>query len=300
MYQLIFCMEDQANTYLVDLEEGTVVQSDHLPRGVVDEQPDRFTSIPDWQPADGFRIMEKFVSTLRNPVFSARLRESLALGKGVFRRFKNVLKEEPAIERLWYYFKEKEMKQEVYRWYEELSEAVRMEQQGEEPEEETEELILSDFIVTDDAAKFPQKLREISEELLEAEFSQLEPPVGELFIEEYRDIWREIDESWIRVFLESPAGDLAGCIAAEAVSPAVYEVKLVYVYPRFRGLGVFSLLTEELCGRAYKAGAIHLLMRISGKAALLAGPLEKRSFSAVEQRFALNLSAWSREKKRGS
>ncbi len=293
IYQLIFCMEDQASDYLIDLEDGSIVPESQASR---DDAPERFTPIPDWEPSDGFRIMEKFVSTLRNPVFSQRLRESLALGRGVFRQFKNVLKEEPAVERLWFYFKEKEMKQGIYSWYDSVSESLRLEQMGDEPEEDTSELILSDFIISRDPSKFSSELKDIGNNLMAAEFRKLESPLSGLFIQEYRDLWEEFDDSWLMVFLESPSGDLAGCIGAEPSSDQVYEVKLLYVYPRYRGLGVFSLLTESLCEEAYAAGALQLLMRISGKAALLAQPLENRGFSIVEKRYALNLSRWSRDK----
>ena len=295
VYQLIFCMEDQGTEYRMDLHSGEIVPEQDIGEELK-QDPDRFSELPSWEPSDGFRIMEKFVSTLRNPVFSQQLRESLSMGRGVFRQFKNVLKQEPAVERLWFYFKEREMKHEIYRWYDTLSDSIRLQRLGEEPEEDTSELILSDFILSYDPKRFEQELLEIGEDLLDAEFSQLEHPLAELFAGEYRDVWEELDDSWVMVFLVSPSGELAGCIGAQPAEGRTYEVKLLYVYPRFRGLGVFSLLTDALCERAYGLGALQLLMRISGKAALLAQPLENRGFTVVETRYALNLSRWSREK----
>ena len=291
IYQIIFCMEDQSGEYIFDLQKGEVVSRDQT--GEPDE--DRYTELPGWTPADGFRNMEKFVSSLRNPVFSQRLRESLAAGRGVFRRFKDVLKEEPAVERLWFYFKEKEMKREIYRWYEELSELHRMLRQGDEPEEDTAELILSDFILSDDASRFSQELQVITM-LLGSEFSHLDETVGPVLSEEYLGRMERWSESWITVFLESPSGDLAGSIAAEPLNDAVWEVQLIYVFPRYRGLGVFSLLNEALCRRVCAAGARQLLIRLSGTSEVLRQPLERRGFIPAETRYCLDISKWIREK----
>ncbi len=292
IYQLIFSMEDQGSVYCIDLQDGSIVPAGTPSR---ENDPDRFVDLPSWEPSDGFRIMEKFVATLRNPVFSQRLRESLSLGRGVFRQFKNVLKDEPAVERLWFYFKEREMKQVIYQWYDTVSDSLRLMQLSEEPEEDTSELILSDFIITYDPRRFKDELMSIGADQVYGEFSFLEHPLPDMFTREYRDIWRQMDDSWLMVFLESPSGDLAGCIGAQITEEQIFEVKLLYVVPRYRGLGVFSLLTDTLCRRAYETGALQLVMRISGKAALLDQPLENRGFALIEKRYALNLSRWSRE-----
>ena len=292
IYQIIFCMEDQSGHYLFDLQEGEVISED---LDIVDHDGERYAELPHWTPADGFRIMEKFVSSLRNPVFSQQLRESLGFGKGVFRRFKNVLKDEPAVERLWFYFKEKEMKREIYSWYEQLFEAQRMLRQGDEPEEDTAELILSDFIISEDSSRFSSELQVITS-LLGNEFSHLDEPVGAVLSEEYLGRMERWNDQWIAVFLESPTGDLAGCMGAEPLNDAVWEVQLIYVFPRYRGLGVFSLLNEALCRRVYAAGALQLLVRLSGTSEVLHQPLERRGFIPTETRYSLDVSKWIREK----
>jgi hypothetical protein len=93
--------------------------------------------------------MERFVRSLRNPIVRESLREALSRGKGVFRNFKNVLRERQDIERLWYSFKEKEMKAVVKEWYNHIREIKGLEQLDFEPEDtlSMEELVLSDFSV---------------------------------------------------------------------------------------------------------------------------------------------------------
>ena len=71
LYQMIFCMEDQANEYCLDLKEGTLVQEEFIEQRK-EEEPQRFLEIPQWFPSDGFRTMEKFVSTLRKSVYRER------------------------------------------------------------------------------------------------------------------------------------------------------------------------------------------------------------------------------------
>ncbi len=297
IYQIIFCMEDQSQEYVLDLEDGTIQQIDLLPPGLMDEDPDRFSDLPYWLPADGFRIMEKFIATLRNPVYRERLQETLSQGKGVFRSFKNVLKEEPAVERLWFYFKEREMKRIIASWYGRLQDALSMELLGDEPEEDTSELILTDFTISDDAQRFESYVRTVWDRRLEQEFSSLPSPLDMLLVMECRDSWDRWDEDWIRLFLESPAGETAGFIAAEprghSRSDLLYEVRQFYVEPKFRGLGVFSMLCEELCRRTSDAGAAQLIMQVSGRASFLHLPLERRGFAVIQQRLALDLSHWA-------
>lgn len=294
IYQIIFCMEDQSQEYVLDLGDGTIGQVDQLPPGLLDEEPDRFAPLPDWLPADGFRIMEKFIATLRNPVYRERLRDTLSQGRGVFRSFKNVLKEEPAVERLWFYFKEREMKRVISSWYGRLQDALAMEILGEEPEEDTEELILTDFTLTDDARRFTSYLHTLREERIAQEFSSLAQPLDALLSEECRESWDTANDDWIRLFLESPAGETAGYIAARPLrhghSDLVYEVRQFYVEPRFRGLGVFSMLCDEMCRRAHAAGAAQLIIQLSGRASMLHYPLERRGFEVIQERLALDLT----------
>lgn len=294
MYQLIFCMEDQANSYVLDLADGTLIQKEDLTEA--DRKDDeRFLDLPQWRPADGFRVMEKFVASLRNPIYRQQLHDALARGKRVFREFKNVLKQEPAIERLWFYFKEKEIKKVVYAWYEQLTEVLYLKALG-EPEENMTELILSDFIVSYDQSRWTKQIHEVGKTRLKVEFSSLGYPLSKLLAQEYEDSWDEFGSDWLMVFIESPSGDFAGFIGAQPIlvdgTALVYSVKHLYVEPRFRGLGIFKLLADTLCDRAEEAGAERIVMEVSGKASVLASTLVHRGFSLIGERFALDLAKW--------
>ena len=247
MYQIIFCMEDQAGTYVFDMADGVPIQKEFTVGGI-EERKTRYRELPSWKPADGFRIMEKFVSSLRNPIFREKLKESLSMGRGVFRSFKNNLKEEPAIERLWFYFKEREIKRSIYIWYEQLTEISFLEQLG-EPEQDVSDLILSDFVVTEDREKWVDYILKIGESRLDDEFSGVDYPLNEILVQEYQKTWAEFNKNWLIIFVESPLEDFAGFIGAEPLAPddttLVYSVKHLYVEPRFRGLGILTLYTQN-------------------------------------------------------
>ena len=303
MYQMIFSMEDQANTYYFDLKDGVPVQKELIPgRDPADQLNRRYIPLPSWSPADGFRIMEKFVSSLRNPVFREQLREALAQGKGVFRSFKNVLKQEPAIERLWFYFKERELKRIIYIWYEQLSESSYLTSLG-EPEEDVTELILSDFVLTEERERWRSHITEIARERLDSEFAGVEPPLGILLADEYRETWDVFEDDWLMIFVESPLEEFVGFIGACPLYPVedmlVYAVRHLYVEPRFRGLGVFKLLLDHLCERALEHGAVRVIVELSGKAATVAPALIHRGFVPISERFSLDLERWEKEMRSG-
>lgn len=140
--EIIFSMEDQAGIFLFDTCETRCVSSDAAtqPNG----ETERYYAIPQWDSVSGFRMMDRFAAQLRNPVVREDLRVALSSGQGVFRKFKNILKEYPEVERLWFTYKEREMRSIVREWYNNLRDFWGLERIGEEPEE-TEELVREDF-----------------------------------------------------------------------------------------------------------------------------------------------------------
>jgi GNAT superfamily N-acetyltransferase len=298
VYQVIFCMEDQANTYVLDLETGDLLTIKEA--GDVEQQ--RYVGLPEWRPADGFRVMEKFVASLRNPIYRQRLHDALTLGKGVFRQFKNVLKEQPAVERLWYYFKEREIKKVIYTWYKQSSEVLYLNAMG-EPEENLEELILTDFVITYDVAKWKDYILQLGRTKLRSEFLSLGYPVSEIIADEYERIWDDFDESYLTVNVESPAGEFAGFLSAcprtADDSVLVYDIRHIYVEAQYRGLGMFKLMTDTLCEQASQQGAEYVLMQLFGTASILSHTLFNRGFTLIGQRFALDLESFERRKPTG-
>jgi hypothetical protein len=86
--KIAFAMEDQDERFAIDVATGELAPIAET------EGPaaERFVPLPRWGPAEGFHLMQSFVSTLHNPVYRDLLSQSLTAGKGVFRQFKDTLK----------------------------------------------------------------------------------------------------------------------------------------------------------------------------------------------------------------
>jgi GNAT superfamily N-acetyltransferase len=247
---ILFAMEDQEGCFLLDTVEGVVSGG---PDGVnfFDEEIDdedkeggeRYIDLPEWDSADGFRLMERFAAGFRNPVISKELSSALGKGKGVFRAFKDVLGRYPEAEKLWFSLKEKEMKREILRWYNGLREEWGLEKIGVEPED-TDDLVLEDFCfrsfeekdISQAEALHSQCVDELGENLAETGSSPgIETVVGELYS------FRGAVGSSFGMTVETLNGDFAGYISGALKDSALY-IQSLEVKPEYRGLGLGEAL----------------------------------------------------------
>jgi hypothetical protein len=148
---IIFSMEDQNCEFWLDTVEGIVTGGpEDLSFYGVDLGEDdgagglRYISLPKWDSSEGFNLMERFAVSFRNPLIQKKLTLALNKRKGVFRAFKDTLARYPEAEKLWFSYKEKEMKREVLNWYNGLREEWGLEKIGMEPED-SGDLVLEDF-----------------------------------------------------------------------------------------------------------------------------------------------------------
>ena len=142
---ILFFMEDQKGNFCVDSEEGIVIShEERQDEGIKEDELSRYVELPEWNSSDGFNLMERFSVSYRDPLIRNELKAALAHGRGVFRYFKDTLSLYPDAEKLWYLFKEKEMKRDILIWYNALREEWGLEKIGMEPED-TEDLVLEDF-----------------------------------------------------------------------------------------------------------------------------------------------------------
>ena len=144
MDDILFSMEDQEGIFFIDCQEGVVICEEDALDDLKDDDKDRFIDLPNWESSDGFRLMERFAAAFRNSLIRNELSMALNQGKGVFRAFKNTLSRYPEAEKLWFSYKEREMKREIIHWYNALMEEWGLKKLGFEPEE-TEDLVLEDF-----------------------------------------------------------------------------------------------------------------------------------------------------------
>ena len=84
---IVFAMENQQQDFVLDAENLRIVQC--APE-LVDEE--NFYSLPSWTSGDGYALLEDFVSCYKGIKASGELKQILLEGRGVFRNFKNTLK----------------------------------------------------------------------------------------------------------------------------------------------------------------------------------------------------------------
>ena len=165
---IIFGMENQSEEYFVDIKTGDILSEADASEKYDVNMDDYVIPIPDWLPVDGFQLMESFVSSLHNPVQRDSLREVLITGKGAFRNFKSIIKADEFLSRQWYLHKEKVMHSRVIEWYNLNSEVLKY-QDINENTDETEDLVMSDFIFSIDSPEWENIIEsKISEAIRES------------------------------------------------------------------------------------------------------------------------------------
>ena len=285
-------MEDQEKEFLIDIRSGEVVAGNRTE--VLGDGS--YVSPPDWRPVDGFRLMEKFVSELRNPIYRERLREALGSGRGVFRQFKDTLKENKEIERRWFLFKEREMKRIVYEWYNRHREACGLEKQDLD-EEAAEELVLSDFSVDRWTGVDEQALIQLDR----AGFAEAVGLAADRVEQEYarrRRVYPKMGaEDSLVVVARAPMSDLAGFVwgfrrHGTHVPSALWRLVQLVVLNEFRGLGLSEVLLRAFLAHASDRSGEIVRVTLEDGALQLADFFEKIGFEVVAKTLELDLENW--------
>jgi len=224
---IIYFMENHDGDYLLDIQEGQVVDINNHDYGEDTdfENDDRFICLPEWSSADGYRLMERFAAGLKKPVVREELARALNRNRGVFRAYRDVLQQYPETEKQWFGFKEQEMKNEVIAWYNALREEWGLEPIGSEPEDNSS-LVLEDFIIK-------EQLTENSEQEAGKKEKEKDSKV----------------ERRICFVAETANGELAGTIGAE-INGANLFINILEVKPEFRGMGIGKTLLDKIVEKA--------------------------------------------------
>jgi GNAT superfamily N-acetyltransferase len=303
--QIIFAMEDQRHRFVVDRDTGAMLREDELPPGEsaepglrpaqTGEEPGaldgvgglraRYLPIPTWGPAEGFHLMERFVLKLRNPIFAEMLREALSSGQGVFRRFKDMLRKNREIERLWFAFKDKEMKQVVERWYETERELAGLERlaEGQEP---PLELVASDFSIIRGEARHVEPALKLDRKVL----GELNPE-SEAGRYSRSDLPPLLDRRSLFLAAELTGGEFAGFIWAVETDPSSLRLAQLAVRKHFRGIGLGTQLLRRLLLEARESGHARVLAPLQGESLTLSHLFEGLGFSPVAVELAYDLAS---------
>lgn len=138
--------------YCLDLETGEVITisdfnnefDDENALDKIDEEPERYKAIPTMSSDEAYRHMEDFICTVKDEKLKGELNRAIN-GKGAFRRFKDVLAENPEEQIRWYDFHDKIIKQKAIEWLENIGIKVDKEEERnnsvEKQIKEKEELI---------------------------------------------------------------------------------------------------------------------------------------------------------------
>ena len=273
--EIIYAMENQDLLFFYDCESGRVIpgseagDEDGAEPG--EEGSQRFYEVPRWRSHEGFHLMERFVSSLRSPVTREALREALGSGKGVFRQFKNALHGHPEIEKLWFAYKEREMRNVVFDWFNDVRELHGL-QKLSPPSDETptQELILSDFLIQMGEGGHAEEIMELDRASFLERHRDADPEIaGDVYRKGRENL--SLGDDALLVRAEAPSGELAGfawaSIEEDALScePVARLIELA-VAQEYRGLGLGRALLEALTAKAGQAGTAAVEVHLDGSA----------------------------------
>jgi len=290
---IIFAMENQSEDYFVDLKTGAIISDEELSEEYDVEDIDlSLISVPDWLPSDGFQLMESFVAVLHNPVYKELLRKILSAGKGSFRNFKNTVKEHESLTQQWYLHKDNIMRSRVIEWYNLNSEILKYKDVNENTDE-TENLVLSDFVFSINNPKWENIIREKSAESIRESFEDKKDLLGDYLIDRI-EMFSDIPGN-IPVFAcaESLDGTLAGVIGGLLVRTGpsrrmVAVVNIIWIEKKFRGLGIARHLIDLFSKNALENKAEKLIFELPGKGSVLVSTLESRGGDVFITTMAVN------------
>ncbi len=284
--QIIFGMENQEHDFVIDVETGHVFRLEDAPG---DREVE---SIPAWRSVDGYNLMERFVVDLRNPVVREELRATLASGKGVFRGFKDTLKQHPEAERLWFRFKEREMRREVYDWYNELRERWGLERIPMDLETETDNLIIADFEFACDTLTHEQA-REYAHDAREEVLETLSSDAERALMEGFERI--DDNDELHSITAATPDEEIVGVVCAVVHRdgpPAVAAINVLYVEEEYRGLGLARELLNRLFTTLDDKGVPAVHLELPGEAGVMRNLLEAWRGEEISRRYRVNIRRW--------
>lgn len=253
---ILSALENQEKTFVLKADDGTLVEkTDQLK---VDDE--NYYALPEWTSAEGFSLREDFVQKLYAPIVREELQEVLHSGRGVFRNFRNVLKNYPEVEKKWHIFKTRAMYSYINEWYNSLREVWGLEKLDYLPESD-EMLLHDDFIFRD---YDPEQDKKEIDQIVHVYFQENDDIPAEIRTALY-EMWRNQFErndnfSQIGCICRSLSDDFAGCITASPVTEKQEKVMVLtslFVPEIFRGLGIGSellsmfLLKLKECGKEW-------------------------------------------------
>lgn len=277
-------LENQEKKFLVDAARGTLVDSS---QAVCDEE--NFYKLPEWDSAAGYALREEFTNALRAPLAKDALQESLHSGRGVFRNFKDALKEFPEVEKLWRRFQYRRMRSYIGGWHDDLREVWGLERLDEPVDDDSGSLAREDFLFQEyesarDKDDIADKTRGLAFD--GGGFDETALAASDL-LERLFALGESLGHTGFAC--RAPGGDLAGCILAARISERAKNVAVItnfFVAEAYRGLGIGSELVSLFFPALKKLGFRSVLAAGRAVSDSLARFLERAGFEKTDAGFA--------------
>jgi len=290
---IIFAMEDQVTFHYIDLKQAEVITEEEKTYILEEDENEvwqRFMPIPDWTPSDGFRLMETFAFQVRNQSLQHKLIDVLQSGKGVFRKFKDVLAEEPVFERRWFSFKDEQLKRVVVSWYRGQEGALDLEHLSLEIEEFSEDILLEDFSyeiyegpTTDDIEALVQAtLTEMSE-------GSEEDKIGSLLLTRRLECERPDHYLLARAY----DGTLAAILMYCPLTEEVVQVPFFTVAKQYRGMGLFRLLFDAFSRQMSRFHYKKMIVNLAGESVGLEKYFSPYKARNATKQVTLSTESWN-------
>jgi ribosomal protein S18 acetylase RimI-like enzyme len=259
--KIAFAMEDQKEQFSVDVETGELIAVSALGP---DASEERYARLPRWGSAEGFHLMESFVTSLDNPAYREQLSLALTMGKGVFRAFKDALKQNKELEKLWFTYKERRLLGVIVSWYNANREARGLARLPVEVEE-TDELVMSDFSFSWGTGGHLADILQLDRDAFFELFPDDTPArLAARHAEKRQDMPEPGSDHSPLLLVETPAGELAGFIWGVIEGKSVHIIQ-VAVSPELRGIGLGESLLRDFLAAMRTRGMQRLTTELMGR-----------------------------------
>ena len=282
-------LENQEQKFVLDAQECVLVQKTDS----VQEDGQRYYELPEWDSAAGFALREDFVNTLNSPLAHEELQQVLHSGRGVFKNFRNVLKNYPEVEKKWHLYKNTKMLNYINGWYNNLREVWGLEKLDYVPESD-DSLIHDDFSF--EAYNSQSDKRELVLQV-NADFKARNDNLSQDLLQALFDLWqRQFEqaesEGQTGFICRSFSDDFAGCITASYVSDRQEKVMILtslFVPASFRGLGIGTELISMCLSQLKKLGKTWLIFPKMFVPDFLESLLLRTGFEKIESGYFIKL-----------
>ena len=289
---IISAMENQEKVFAVNAAENQLVEVQKKSDADIFVDEEKFYSLPEWGPADGFSIREAFVNQLHSPLAHDELQNVLHSGRGVFKSFRNVLKNYPEIDKRWHIFKHRMMTARIKEWYNSLREVWGLEKL-EQLYESDDTSVYDDFSFRDYNPSSDKKMLLLQIEPSSCFNEKLPSEVCDAIYEKwYNDFEENQDENQCGVVCCSHSDEFAGCLTLAQMGRKQKDVMIVtglFVPEQFRGLGICTELIQKSITKLQIIGKKWVLIPDSIIPEILQPLLLRTGFERINSGYILTL-----------